>query len=331
MWNIWKDKYFSIGTGETMTFSVVLKDGTSIYTGKAYRKPNESEIKVKINDIIADFLSNNMPSQDQLITGLTSLSLPVDIYNENGLVASEIFRNDWSYSDWSESSANEPIISVVDNGQPIIVSRYTNEDIEVRLTFNDGQTITLSLPVSISKDYLVTDFNLDFAIDEIERSAVNALLDLNNYPNLKEVSLGGVIYQVTANCGSHALYYINAHGGWDTLLITGSVKKKDIIQRYTHKRAYDNSVASNRGKDNYENEITRNYTCNTGWLSDDEAERMHHLLESTNVFLYDIKEGKMMPVVITDNECEYKKFKGEGGKPVRYTINCELAQEIRRR
>lgn len=341
MVNIWKDKYFSIGTGDTMTYSVRLNDGTTIYTGKAYKKPNETAIKVKINDIVADYLAQNIPSQEHLVTGQTSMLLPVSIYNENGLVATETFRNDWSYTDFDGATASDPICTDVDNGQPLIISRYSTDDIVCNMTFNDGTTATINIPVFINGtegDFISEEnaeavgyFNPDFLLDARQLSACNACLNLENFPNLKEVSFGGTTYHIVGNCGLYAFYYINAHGGWDTLLLKNDVKVKDTITRYTHKRVYDNSVATDRGKDNYTNGITRNYTCYTDWLSDEQAGRMHHLLESTAVFLYDIQNGEMMPVVITDTECEKKTFKGEGRKPVRYTINAELARDITRR
>ena len=66
-------------------------------------------------------------------------------------------------------------------------------------------------------------------------------------------------------------------------------------------------------------------------MSDDEASRMHHLLNSPNVYLLDMETDEMMPVVLTNTTTEYKTYKGNGGKLVNYTIEATLAQERIRR
>ena len=47
--------------------------------------------------------------------------------------------------------------------------------------------------------------------------------------------------------------------------------------------------------------------------------------------LYDITDGTLQPVVITDTECQYKTFRGNGGKLTNYAITVELAQDMTRR
>jgi hypothetical protein len=72
-------------------------------------------------------------------------------------------------------------------------------------------------------------------------------------------------------------------------------------------------------------------TMHTSWLPDDESSRMHHLLNSTNVFLGDLVTGQMIPVILTNTTTEYKTYKGNGGRLVNYTINVTIAQERIRR
>ena len=54
-------------------------------------------------------------------------------------------------------------------------------------------------------------------------------------------SLNGGAYNVLADCGEYALYYPNAYGGWDALLIDGTVLKKSTITQYTTDKNYNNS------------------------------------------------------------------------------------------
>lgn len=81
---------------------------------------------------------------------------------------------------------------------------------------------------------------------------------------------------------------------------------------------------------NYRTGITRQWQLGSGKLTDMEAMRMHHLLGSTEVYLYDIAEGAFYPVTLSDN-CEYKTFKNQGGKAILYTFTATLAQRMHRK
>ena len=94
---------------------------------------------------------------------------------------------------------------------------------------------------------------------------------------------------------------------------------------------YDNRNVQNRGTQNYANEIVKSYNLVTGWLSDEEASRMHHLINSTEVYLYDIITQEMTPVVIPSTSCEYKTYKNNGCKLVNYTIKVDVAHNRVRR
>ena len=67
----------------------------------------------------------------------------------------------------------------------------------------------------------------------------------------------------------------------------------------------------------------------TGLLNDDEASRMHHLLNSTEVYLYNMNSGEMIPVTLNNTQTEYKTHKGNGA--ITYTIEATLAQDRIRR
>ena len=94
-------------------------------------------------------------------------------------------------------------------------------------------------------------------------------------------------------------------------------------------RAYDNADIRNRGTDNYVNVLGKRYTLHTGWLSDDASSRMHHLLNSTDVYLYDIDLGQMIPVTLTSPVTEYKR--NPVVRAIDYAVEVAVAQERMRR
>ena len=87
----------------------------------------------------------------------------------------------------------------------------------------------------------------------------------------------------------------------------------------------------NAGKVNYVNDITKSWTLNSGWMSNDAGLRMHHLLNSCLVYLFDIATGDFIPVTISTNNCEYKTRKNQGRSMVNYSFTVTLAQNRIRR
>jgi hypothetical protein len=65
-------------------------------------------------------------------------------------------------------------------------------------------------------------------------------------------------------------------------------------------------------------------------MSDEQSQRMHHLLNSTEVFLYDIEKDEMIPALVNNATTEYKTYKSNGGKLVNYTLNISLANKRQR-
>ena len=58
---------------------------------------------------------------------------------------------------------------------------------------------------------------------------------------------------------------------------------------------------------------------------------MHHLLNSTDIYLYDTESRLACPVVLTDTATEYKTYRGNGRKLVSYEMTAQLAQDRQRR
>lgn len=114
--------------------------------------------------------------------------------------------------------------------------------------------------------------------------------------------------------GDYVLYYTNSFGGWDSLLLLASSKKTDDIESFNYRKKNENTK--------YLNRITPTWNLKTNYWID--GEKMYHLLESNNVYLHNLESGEIVPVVITDTQCEYKNQNNER-KPYYYEINVEEA------
>lgn len=321
---IWKDYYVSFGNVASVDYEIRLTDETVIFSGRAYRRPDETSLKVKINDICADYLESLTLRTEE---GFASNDVATEfrVYNSSGsLIKSVTFVNDWSYDYDREDTGvlSDPINRIFDVRMPLLY------------TISEAQTIY------IDAEGTSGDFSIDFSADfhfgsqwkwSVEAGSSGTLTLKNVFGVSGIVKIGDIEYRGITSCHTHALYYINAYGGWDFLLLEGRTIEKDSYTRQQHQREYSNAVASERGTKNNLNEVAKSYVLNTGWMKNEEAAKMHHLLGSTEVYLYDLEKSRMIPVVITDNECKYKTFQNEGGKLVEYEINVKVAKQMIRR
>lgn len=336
---IWKDKFVDLGQHDSMEFCIRV-NGTStdiIYRGKAYCRPGETNVNVKVNDICADYLQNTLPNMSQ--TEFTKLTFPLKFYvqrrDNDSWVTAEIveFLNDWSY-DYSYNVATMgmsfPINGHIDARQWLTYTAYNASTIAATITFTNGTTSVVYIPVALSDDFNA-DFNDDFSKSVRAAGSGTAVFDLSPWENVAKVTIGGKTWNVVTDCKEWVLYYVNAFGGWDSLLIEGTAVERDDVTRHLREVEYDNRDIKNRGRQNYVNEISKSYTLNTSWLSDGESARMHHLMNSTDVYLGNINSGEMIPVIINNTTTEYKTYKSNGAKLVNYSIDVTIAQNRMRR
>ena len=307
---IWKDTFVDLGAVDVSTFTVTLdSDQSVLYSGKAVRRPDEATLRVRVNDIIADLLGRNLLTLQDPFTDYAAFLAGVTV-SGNGVSQQLSFTNDWSY-DYGKTYGtafilSDPINGLLDGRQTFAVTGVFSGNENAVFTKANGSTTSAAVGITGEGTYKV---------------------DLSTIANLAAVTLGGKTWRVDGSCRTWVLHYINAYGGWDSLLIRGGGKQIDQITRYEHRRSYDNVAAMNRGRVNYLNDITTRWELHSGWLSDDESSRVHELMRSVLVYLEDVTAGVMLPVVIADNEQETKTYQNQGRRMVDYTFTVELAAD----
>ena len=150
-------------------------------------------------------------------------------------------------------------------------------------------------------------------------------------------------YDMT-HCGRGAFIYRNRFGGWDSFLIEGNISKKDAYTKENYRKKGEYNQDMSIDNLHYDDEkytdsidIVASFEAYTGWLTDEESERLvYHLLSSPLVYFQDLDTNnypihpELMPVTITASEAEYKKFRN-GRRLVNYLItfeNCNI-QKVR--
>lgn len=336
---IWKDVIVDIGSQDSLLFRISLvATGEVIYSGKAFKRPGADQIQVRINDICADYLENVLPYLSQ--AEWSELDLPVTFRVEASSTGSTWiyigdyqFINDWSYDygfDAETMGLSFPINGRIDARMPIVWTGLNVSEVTATIYMSDGTTAEVIIPVEISADFN-DDYNNDFASFARSAGSGTAVFFPSAWENAVKIEVGLSTWEIVTECAKYALYYVNAHGGWDCLLIEGETLEADTLKRYTREVEYDNREIENRGILNYVNEISKGFTFHTGWLLGDQGMQMHNLLNSPNVYIYDIAQAQMIPVTLSATNTEYKTYHNQGNRLVDYTIQVQVAQNRIRR
>lgn len=320
---IWKGYTVSKQTKDDSLSYIIKCDGATIYAGKAYKRPGASDISFNIGDVCAPFLSSNaeiaMATTGFLATNEMQRTFVVEDLS-GSVLATVDFNNDWSYSNKlpKKPYAADPVRAVVDPRQLLLVSVYEASKVIVQTRGSSPQTQNLydgdaASGVGMVKlsDYPTANRIVMLATDDPSK---------HTYTQQK--------YMVQNTCVRYVLYYVNAFGGWDSLLTAGNDKRVDNYTRSTYKKVYSPADLSDRGTVNYRNDIERTISLVTDWLTDEESARMHHLFGSTNVLLHDLVDDIIQPVTITAKSWTEKTFRNNGAKLVNYQIDVTIAQDF---
>lgn len=128
------------------------------------------------------------------------------------------------------------------------------------------------------------------------------------------------------SCGDYAIYYLNSYGGWDSFLITGNVIKTDKVEQYNYNQSFNNTTREFE-KGRYIATIETSYVLNTGYLTDSQSENLcKNLLATNKAYLHNLKDGKIIPVVVTNTENTYKTYRNQGNNMVNYQIKVVESQ-----
>lgn len=203
-------------------------------------------------------------------------------------------------------------------------SRLLNDPIQKR--YAKGQPYFFTA-LNLGNDKLRIDDAEDYALEE----GITHFGECNGGDVISaKIGNSELSYKAEQWCGRYIIYYINAYGGLDWLLTEGYEEMTDTMTDSTITHPYSN-ISTEFGKAQYLRTISRKIKLHTGWMTNEESGRMHHLLESARVWLYDNENGSGVPVLIADTSMTYKTFENQGRQLVSYDINLEFSQGRMRR
>lgn len=319
---IWKDtdaRYVSVASAMSLTISV---DGDIVFNGKVNKMPGAPSIQVFVNRIAKDYLSSKIDFK----RGTTAFQqsrhkrrFDISPRTQNGLSYLE-FYNDWSYEDASivpnvSQTLSSPLSNIVDPRQILFTTMAKISDGEstgeVSIDYCDNNMCMR--PVRATPAPCVT-----FAYP---LAGISEGVDIDI---LNEEDDTAIRYKVKKTCADYALYYLNAYGGYDHLLINGNTMRKDDITRTEITKSVNNSTLAH-GKQCVAMEITPRWELYTDYLTDKQWSKTHHLLGSSHVLLHDLNTDEITPVNITSSTAEFKTYRNQGNKKSYLTIEVEAS------
>ena len=241
-----------------------------------------------------------------------------------------ILTYDWSYKpNYNRSVLSDPIINLIDNRQFFLYTiKAGSPDAVNTITIKIGNIVVYTFTVSGYTYYnLVHDmsdatypgeFSYAYSFDFIVEKYVPI-------DGVNKITVGPSTYYVTNTCYRYCLYYLNQYGGWDSLLFRGKELKTDDLSRLSYKKNY---VAQSLDyyKTNYLTTIQERWSLNTSFLNNIESDKMINLMASNKIYIHDLVEGFIAPVVITNSNCEHKNYKNQGRKMATYNIEVSASQ-----
>lgn len=291
---IWRDTYYT-SEKDVLSYRIVV-DGDLIFSGKAYKAPDADELKINVSKICQNYLNNDI-----------SLSaLPI---TNTVLIHPEAFR----------------IFTLQDEG---------GNNLETfRFLYGWNYDPNDQAPVPYLGEIVLSD-PINGHYSGHQWRPITVYSGSTSYP-----PTGGVYTRTHANsgyttevpCAQYALIYLNAKGGWDSFLFEGTCVREDNIQQYTTNKSFNNQTAEFE-RSRYISEIDTTYQCNTGWLTDEQAQKFAwHLVNTNKAYLHNLITDEIKPVLITESNVRYQTYQTNGLRMAQYKIGIkESQQKIRR-
>ena len=284
----WKNTYYTASSSAATYYITV--DGERIFAGKAVRYPGASTLQINLDKICRNYLESDITSLlESMPTSSTQLTQP-NAQRTFKLYVGSTNVNDYRfYNDYS----------------------YDGEKART------GSTINVSKP--INGHYFPGMLKLrTYRTSNSSSSTV--------YTEGSASSSSGLGYTVQVKCAPYVLYYLNSYGGWDAFVIEGNTVKKDAYTTYKTDRVFNNTTLDFE-MNKYVQEIKTTYEMNTGYLTDEQAENLaKNLIGSVKVYLHNVEEGWVKPVLINDASVAYQTYQTNGKKLSKYKITVQESQ-----
>ena len=320
---IWQDVTHSVEVvGEYIDYDVRV-DTDIIYRGRAYVLPNETTAVIPIAAIAASHVSGKLelPSL-RTIMRQEDWRKTFSIYDSlfDIAIAEYTFYADWSYGE----------DGMIQDGELNYLSRPMQLYVDPRQYFIASAG---NLTPSTSGEWVISRNGIrSVSVPTTVMSAVFQRWRIAATDGTS-ITISGAeapTYTVRKTCAQYALYYLNAVGGWDFLLLMGNVERANNYER-VNMRQYANNLTYEHGEVVVREKVDATWKLYTDYLSDTQWALMHHLTGSPQVYLHDLDRDTIIPVNVTDTQQVYNTYANKGKKMTFAEIHVKASQQRYRR
>lgn len=308
---IWKDIYVDLPYEHNHFRLVNISSGFIMYEGMIYGVITS---QVGITDVLRDYMTT---VSDPFVNTFTSTQyLLVDMQTSQDGVnwqSSYTFRLYYNYSYDEERK-------VYLEAQPI---DYFDPRQYLLFTFQSYDNIKEN--IEITKKFGTTTSQTQ-SISSYNEQKTYTSKAASNYSIKIKTSNEEKIFKDRCTNTNYAVYYINRYGGWSWMLFQGKNLKTDKTKQSTYKMDFDNNVGTEFNTKVYQNDITETWQLTSDYLTDKQSELLKHLYSSPLVYLHDLKEDKVMSVLVDTKSFDYKTYRNQGRKMFTHTIKVNSSQ-----
>lgn len=282
-------------------------EGETIYKGRIYFKNDTDSESVDLAPIFREYLDT---LYNEIEFGAGTIELPANgLYSsyhtftvtpENG--ASTTFDVVYNYNSNYELESdgntimNYPVLLHVDPRQYLFLSGLTGANL----------SYTTSKGGSGSGSPSGTGINL-FTIDlKTLNLEVGDTITLSANGNEYE-------YNILSYCRNrYALYYVNEYGGLDSLLCLPNTVDTYTGDNIEVRLQNDNNYRQDFHQQRLQTLVHKRYNVITGYIDDDGARNIQHLIYSPKVFIHNLDENTITSCIVTNTSITtgLKRFNG---------------------
>ena len=308
---IWKDIYVDLPYEHNHFRLVNISSGFIMYEGMIYGIITS---QVGITDVLRDYMTT---VSDPFVNTFTSTQyLLVDMQTSSDGVnwqSSYTFRlyYNYSYDEERKIYLEAQPIDYFDPRQYLLFTFQSYDNIKENIE------ITKKFGTTSSQTQTISSYNEQKTY--VSKAASNYSIKIKTSNEEK-------IFKDRCTNTNYAVYYINRYGGWSWMLFQGKNLKTDKTKQSTYMMDFDNNVGTEFNTKVYQNDITETWQLTSDYLTDKQSELLKHLYSSPLVYLHDLKEDKVMSVLVDTKSFDYKTYRNQGRKMFTHTIKVNSSQ-----
>ena len=333
---VWKDRDVYISTTEPLKYFIEYYGGDTVFEGVAMPKPDTDNITIRLNDFAKNMVDSSVDADrifdiqgdmDYFVIPNYCRDIAIGKRNENAgitLLFSDYFYNDYDYNSMDSYvyddvyELNSKLGKIVGKGHTFFTVFNTYEH---SISFDFGY----KMGIDATNNFGNVSIPAMTAIILVVRNLPVGAEVFYSFEGFSDVALGKVV----DSCNTYKLHYINAKGGYETLPIDGRKDKRTDSLTFEYYKTKGNNQNINKPQMNkFKVDVTPKWELQTGWLNDEQSQKMYNLFTSQKVWLENIETGEITPVYITNNAVDYKTFTNNGKRKINYTISVTSANTL---